>query len=166
MAKVYGAEQINKARALYMVGKTYREVSQDTGIPAGQLRKVGAKEHWTEQRNNYRTKAEQKADEKLAEKAAQNTVDMLEPLRQVSTTLVEQILSMIPQTERAADIRAMAGAIKDLVQVIRELNGILTYKEQAELENARERLAIDKERLAINESADTEIKFVIEYETD
>ena len=74
------------------------------------------------------------------------------------------MLELMPQAERISDVRTLAGAIKDLSQIVRELNGILTAKEQAELELSRQRIALKRERMKQDENAETEIRFVIETE--
>ena len=110
------------------------------------------------------TKALQKADEIISEKAALNAAEALEPLRYASSLLTAKMLELMPQVERISDIRTLAGAIKDLSQIIRELNGILTAKEQAELELSRQRIALERELMKQNENTDTEIRFIIETE--
>ena len=81
MAKQHGTEQWNKARAMYIAGKTYCEVSETTGIHSSNLRERGAKEHWKDERYKSNAKALQKADEIISEKAAQNAAEAFEPLQ-------------------------------------------------------------------------------------
>ena len=152
---------------MYLSGMTYREVAEELGISERTIRTRGMKDKWSRQRDKVETKTRQKVDETIAVKAAQNAAEVLEPLRQASTTLVNKTLELMPEIERASDIRAIAGAVKDLSQVIRELHGILTLKEQNELELNRERIALEKERLQKDSAQpDTEVKFIIEYEAD
>lgn len=150
MAKPHTAEQWNKARALYMAGKTYKEAAEETGISQARLREKGAKEQWKEQRNKNHTKTIQKTDEKIAEQAAENTASVLAPLKEASAKLVQKALELMPTADRAGDVRALAGAIKDLSQVIRDLNGVLTYKEELQLQQEK------------NEG--TDVRFIIETE--
>lgn len=60
-----------RIKAEYIAGGTsYRKLAEKYNVSQSTLRKVAAKEQWTELRNNVRTKADAKSVEILSEKSA------------------------------------------------------------------------------------------------
>lgn len=132
----YSQEDWARAKALYLSGNTYDEVSEQTGISASGLQKRGCAEDWNGKRNvvckKNAKKIEKKITETLAEQQSDAAVDVLLPLKKASTALVEKALAMVPECERTADIRALSSSIKDLLCVIRDLNDMPGYKDRIE----------------------------------
>ncbi len=156
--------QWEKAMALFIAGGTYKEASEQTGIPQDRLRKKGTQEHWSDQRQNKRTEVTQKVHNLLTEKSAQDAAEVTEAIKMILHQIVEKTARMVPQAEKPSDIRALAGAVRELISAEKELYGVLSAKEQLEVDIALERLELDRQRFNKNGDGVTEVKFIIQTE--
>lgn len=93
-------------------GVSYRELAEKHGVSQSNLRKVAAKEHWTELRNSVDTKKEQLLVDKLGNKSAKidekyfNLVDKL-------LNKAEEVIDNTPIWQ-ASSLKEMATALKYL----------------------------------------------------
>lgn len=118
-------------------GKSYRELAEKHGVSQSSLRKLAAKEHWTELRNNVETKNEQELVEKLGKKTAKidekyfNLVDKL-------LNKAEEVIDNTPIWQ-ASSLKEMATALKYL----KECKGV---KSDLDLKEQKARIAkLEKE---------------------
>ena len=118
-------------------GVSYRELAEKHGVSQSNLRKVAAKEHWTELRNSVDTKKEQLLVDKLGNKSAKidekyfNLVDKL-------LNKAEEVIDNTPIWQ-ASSLKEMATALKYL----KECKGV---KSDLDLKEQKARIAkLEKE---------------------
>lgn len=118
-------------------GVSYRELAEKHGVSQSNLRKVAAKEHWTELRNSVDTKKEQLLVDKLGSKSAKidekyfNLVDKL-------LNKAEEVIDNTPIWQ-ASSLKEMATALKYL----KECKGV---KSDLDLKEQKARIAkLEKE---------------------
>lgn len=118
-------------------GVSYRELAEKHGVSQSNLRKVAAKEHWTELRNSVDTKKEQVLVDKLGNKSAKidekyfNLVDKL-------LNKAEEVIDNTPIWQ-ASSLKEMATALKYL----KECKGV---KSDLDLKEQKARIAkLEKE---------------------
>lgn len=118
-------------------GVSYRELAEKHGVSQSTLRKVAAKEHWTELRNSVDTKKEQVLVDKLGNKSAKidekffNLVDKL-------LNKAEEVIDNTPIWQ-ASSLKEMATALKYL----KECKGV---KSDLDLKEQKARIAkLEKE---------------------
>lgn len=113
-----------------------RELAEKYDIPYGTLRKVAAKEQWTQLRNKVRAKADAKIIDAISDKEAQKAVDII--------NVADKLLSKI---EELADTLAVdTQSLKQLTSALRDLKDIKGYKSEADqLEQAARIAKLQKE---------------------
>ena len=147
-----------KLKAEYVRGGvSYRKLADKYGVSFGTLRKVAAKEKWTD----LRSKKVSEADTKLIESMASREARKEDKIQTIADMLLDKIAEKIADgtyTLESKDMRAVTAALKD----IRDIKG---YKSELD---AKEQLArIEKlQREASADNTDKEIKVVIEGDLD
>ena len=130
-------------------GVSYRELAEKHGVSQSNLRKVAAKEHWTELRNSVDTKKEQVLVDKLGNKSAKidekyfNLVDKL-------LNKAEEVIDNTPIWQ-ASSLKEMATALKYL----KECKGV---KSDLDLKEQKARIAKLEKEAKEEENSLTEIK--------
>ena len=120
-----------RIKAEYIAGGTsYRKLAEKYKVSQSTLRKVAAKEQWTELRNKTRTKADSKISEALSNKEAQKAIDIVD----VADRLLGKIKEVLEVVTTTQDIRHLTSALKDL----REIKGI---KSEADIREQEARIA-------------------------
>lgn len=120
-----------RIKAEYIAGGTsYRKLAEKYKVSQSTLRKVAAKEQWTELRNKTRTKADSKIAEALSDKEARKSVDIVD----VADRLLGKIKEVLGSVTSTQDIRHLTSALKDL----REIKGI---KSEADIREQEARIA-------------------------
>lgn len=147
-----------KIKSEYIRGNTsYRKLAEAYGVSFSTLRKIAAKENWTDLRN----KAEQKRDTKIVESVASQEAKRVEGIQLVADLLLlrisEGVSSGVLVTD-AQSIRQITASLKDL----RDIKGI---KNELDMQEQIARIEkLKKEAEADNESKD--IRVVIESGLD
>ena len=133
-----------KIKAEYIAGGTsYRKLAEKYKVSQSTLRKVAAKEQWTELRNKTRTKADSKIAEALSDKEAHKAVDIVD----VADRLLGKIKEVLGGVTTTQDIRHLTSALKDL----REIKGI---KSEADIREQEARIAKLQRDVAANQDDD------------
>lgn len=143
-----------RIKAEYIAGGTsYRKLAEKYGVSFSTLRKVAAKEHWSELRNNVCTKR----DTELVETLGVKTAKIDDKYFRLVDKLFDRAEEVIEQTPlwSANMLKEMATAMKYL----KECKGVKTEADMREQE-ARIR-NLEKQAEADNNS-DHEIKVIIE----
>lgn len=147
-----------KIKAEYIRNKTsYRKLAEKYGVSFSTLRRVAAKEKWTE----LRTQADAKRDTKLLESIADKEAKTEEKMRSVTDLLVEKIYEGVKDgsyISNAKNVHEITGALKD----IREIKGM-----KSELDAQEQMARIEKLRKeAQKDDDDGDNVVVIEFEGD
>ena len=133
---------------------SYRELAKKHGAPFGTLRKVAAKEQWTQLRAQIRAKADTKIAEAISDMEAKTAVDIVN----VADKLLAKIGEVIEVVTSTQDIRHLTSALKD----IKEIKGI---KSSADMREQEARIR-NLEKQIEADNADNEIRVVIEGNLD
>lgn len=148
----------SKLKREYIAGGTsYRKLAEKYGVSFSTLRKVAAKEGWTE----LRDKARAKADTKLTDLISDQQAERYKRLQDVTDMLLdnlETIVTRVTLDEMVLDkytLKQITGALKDI-------KDIQNIKSGLDLEEQRARIAILKKQAESDDDSDTAVKITIE----
>lgn len=120
-----------KIKAEYIAGGTsYRKLAEKYGVSFSTLRKVAAKENWTDLRNKCGTKR----DTKLVDSISTREVEKATNIIDVADKLLVKITEVLDGITTTQDIRQLTSALKDL----RDIKGI---KSEADMREQEARIA-------------------------
>ena len=140
-----------RIKAEYIAGGTsYRKLAEKYGVSFSTLRKVAAKEKWTDLRN----KAGAKADTKIIDTVSDKEADKATKIIDVADKLLGKISEVIDKVQNTKDIKNISSALKD----IKDIKGI---KSDADMREQEARIAkLQKEAEKVDDSDVTEIEVV------
>jgi uncharacterized protein YjcR len=116
-----------KIKAEYIAGGTsYRMLAEKYGVSFSTLRKVAAKEQWTELRNKTRAKTDTKISNAISAKQAAKADKIID----VADKLLAKIAEVIDLVNDTQGIRHLSSALKD----IRDIKGIKSSADMREQE--------------------------------
>lgn len=148
----------SKLKREYIAGGTsYRKLAEKYGVSFSTLRKVAAKEGWTE----LRDKARAKADTKLTDLISDQQAERFKRLQDVTDMLLdnlENIVTKVTLEEMILDkytLKQITGALKDI-------KDIQNIKSGLDLEEQKARIAILKKQAESDDDSDTAVKITIE----
>ena len=142
-----------KIKAEYIAGGTsYRKLAEKYGVSFSTLRKVAAKEQWTDLRNKTGAKRDTKIVDSISDQEAKKAVDIID----VADKLLEKIGTLADMVADADSIRKLTSAIKDL----KDIKGI---KSDADMREQEARIA-KLQREAEEEVKDTTV--IVQFEED
>ena len=122
-----------RIKAEYIAGGTsYRKLAQKYSVSFSTLRKVAAKEQWTELRNNARTKADTKFVEAISDVEAQKSIDIVS----VADKLLKQIEDMLTTSPITS-----AQSLKNITSALKDLKEIKGCKSDADMREQEARIA-------------------------
>lgn len=143
-----------KLKAEYIAGGTsYRKLAEKYGVPFGTLRKVAAKEKWTDLRN----KAVAKADTKMVESVSQKNAKIDDKYYNLVDKLLNRAEEVIEKTPiwQPTSLKEMATALKYL----KECKGV---KSEIDLREQEARIAKLQKEAEADDKDNNEIKVTIE----
>jgi transposase len=121
-----------KIKAEYIAGGTsYRKLAKNYGVSFSTLRKVAAKEQWTELRNKTRAKMDTKISESVSDKEADKAVNIID----VADKLLGKISELMDTV--ALDTQSM----KHLTSALKDLKDIKGFKSDADMREQEARIA-------------------------
>jgi transposase-like protein len=128
-----------RIKAEYIAGGTsYRKLAEKYGVSFSTLRKVAAKEQWTELRNKTRTKTDTKISETVSDIEADKAVNIID----VADTLLGKIEEIAAMVSDPDSIKKLTSAIKDL----KDIKGIKSDADMREQEARIDKLRKEAER--------------------
>ncbi len=146
-----------KIKAEYIKGASYRKLADKYKVSFSQIQKVGAREKWTDLRDQSR----RKQDEKIVESIATQGARRVDGIQSLADLLLEKIKDGVNDGTLIVDsqsIRQITASIKDL-RDIKGMKSELDMQEQmARIEKLRKEATIE------NESKD--IKVIIAGDLD
>ncbi len=127
---------IEKAKELYISENiSYAETAEKTGVPLWIIRKRGAREGWKSLR-----------EKKQPETAESETPEKLIALINSADKLAARVDELSCGAESVKEVKELVSCLKDLTSVIRNLNGLPTFAEAEQMQNAREKLRMETEK--------------------
>lgn len=143
----------SKLKREYLRGNiSYRELAKKYGVPFGTLRKVAAKEQWTQLRTQARTKADTKIIDAISEKEAQQAVDIIDVADKLLGKISEIMDEIVLDTQ---SMKQLTSALKDL----KDIKGIKTEADMREQEARIAKLRADAEKDDANTNKEIKITF-------
>lgn len=142
-----------KAEHDYITGTmSYRKLAEKYEVDQATISKYGKKGCWVKKRKEYQAKVQQKALEKTVEKEA----DKLATLNSATDEAISIVAGFIndfndESSFKYKNFKDVVSTLKELTNLQRNLNGILTVQEENSLALAREKLQIERERLGFDE---------------
>jgi transposase-like protein len=128
-----------RIKAEYIAGGTsYRKLAEKYGVSFSTLRKVAAKEQWTELRNKTRAKMDTKISDTVSDIEADKAVNIID----VADKLLSKIVEVAEMVSDPDSIKKLASAIKD----IKDIKGIKSEADMREQEARINKLRKDAER--------------------
>lgn len=141
-----------KIKAEYIAGGTsYRKLAEKYNVSFSTLRKVAAKEKWTDLRN----KASTKADTKLVDTVSDLEADRATSIIYVADKLLDKISSMIDTVKNTQDIKHISSALKD----IKDIKGFKTDADRREQEARIAKLQKEAEKVDDSDVTEIEVTF-------
>lgn len=125
-----------KIRIEYITGDTsYRKLAKIHGINATQIATRASKEHWVEEREQYRSKSLSKTLDKISEEEASRAARIYS----VADKLLDKIEAMV-DSEAPLDtkgVRALTAAVKDLKEIQSVKSALDEQEQKARIANLR-----------------------------
>lgn len=138
-----------KIKAEYIAGGTsYRKLAERHKVSFSTLRKVAAKEQWTDLRN----KAGAKADTKLVDVVSDKEASKANKIIDVADKLLDKIYEMLD-----ADVYNTQ-SIKNLTSALKDLKEIKGFKSAADMREQEARIAKLQREAEKEDNTETEIK--------
>ena len=120
-----------KIKAEYIAGGTsYRKLAEKYKVSFSTLRKVAAKEEWTELRNKARTKTDTEIIDSVSTKNAKKAVDIVDVADKLLGKISELVEDMVVDTQ----------SLKQLTSALKDLKEIKGYKSEADMREQEARI--------------------------
>ena len=113
-------------------GCSYRSLSAKYGVPFGSLRRVAAKEHWTD----LRAQAEAKADTDIVEAVGKQNGKMGKEIYAAADLLLRKLLEAVE-----ADEAITAQSMRQYTAALRDLKEIKNIRSQGDIDEQSARIA-------------------------
>jgi hypothetical protein len=164
-----------------------RELAEKYGVSVSSLGKRCASEGWSGLRKKFRKKVEKKTMEKISRKkacelakigdCADKLVRLIDDSLNDTATVRQTIIKIVPSEDDEDEaeveeyclqkldtkyLRQMTAAMKDLMEILRDVYGKPNTVERANMKNARERVEIEKAKAAAGIPTDDEEYGIIE----
>lgn len=164
-----------------------RELAEKYGVSVSSLGKRCASEGWSELRKKFRKKVEKKTMEKISRKkacelakigvCADKLVRLIDDSLNDTATVRQTIVKIVPSEDDEGEaeveeyclqkldtkyLRRMTAAMKDLMEILRDVYGKPNTVERANMQYARERLDLEKAKAAAGMPTDEEEYGIIE----
>jgi hypothetical protein len=144
-----------RIKAEYVAGGTsYRKLAEKYKVSFSTLRKVAAKEKWTELRN----RAEAKEDTKLADSIGTRNANRVSKIIDVA----DMLLDKIAETVKAMDV-IDSQSLKHYTSALKDLRDIKGFKSEADMREQEARIA-KLQREAEESNNDTNKEVVVRVE--
>ena len=145
-----------KLKAEYIAGGTsYRKLAEKYNVSFSTLRKVAAKEQWTELRHKTRTKMDAKISDTVSEKEADKAVNIID----VADKLLDKISELIDAVPLdTQSMKHLTSALKDL----REIKGV---KSDADMREQTARIKNLEKQIEANGAESKPITIVLAGDT-
>lgn len=142
-----------RIKAEYIAGGTsYRKLAEKYNVSPSTLRKVAAKEQWTELRNKTRTIMDSKISESVGEKEADKAVNIID--------VADKLLGKISELMDAIPLDTQS--MKHLTSALKDLKEIKGFKSDADMREQEARIRNLQRQAEADNKDDNEIKVVIE----
>lgn len=112
-------------------GTSYRKLAEKHGVSFSTLRKVAAKEQWSDLRNKASAKSDTKMIESISEKEAKRAVDIID--------VADRLLEKAKELMEIAVVDTQS--FKQLTSALKDLRDIKGYKSAKDLEEQEARIA-------------------------
>lgn len=144
-----------KIKAEYIAGGTsYRKLAEKHKVSFSTLRKVAAKEQWTELRNKTRARMDTKISESVSDKGADKAVNIID--------VADKLLGKISELMDTVPLDTQS--MKHLTSALKDLKDIKGFKSEADIREQEARIA--KLRKEAEEDAQTETTVTVKFEED
>ena len=127
----------SKLKKEYLKGGTsYRKLAEKYGVPFGTLRKVAAKEKWTELRDKTRDKTDTKTIEAISEKEAERAKRLLT----ISDRLLDRIEGMVEELT-TGEVLMDRTTLKQITGALLDINKLQGNRDALDIEEQKARIA-------------------------
>ena len=131
---------------------SYRQLCDKYHVSLNTLSKIAVRDKWTKKRKDANDTAAKLAVQKVVDASA----DRLSRLITCSSRLDELIERFLSPGEdevavTAKDVKEISVAVKNAIDIKRNLYGIVTEPERQQIDIARQRLELDKQRLHVDD---------------
>lgn len=137
-------------------GTSYRKLAEKYNVSQSTLRKVAAKEQWTELRNKARTKTDSKIIATVSEKEAEKAVNIID--------VADKLLGKISELMDAITLDTQS--MKHLTSALKDLKEIKGFKSDADMREQEARIKNLEKQAEADNNTENEIKVVIEGNLD
>lgn len=140
-----------KIKAEYIAGGTsYRKLAEKYGVSFSTLRKVAAKEQWTELRNKTRTKTDTKIADSVSDKEADKAVNIID--------VADKLLGKISELMDTVPLDTQS--MKHLTSALKDLKEIKGFKSDADMREQEARIRNLEKQVERDESDSEDITVI------
>lgn len=142
-----------RIKAEYIAGGTsYRKLAEKYDVSFSTLRKVAAKEQWTELRDKTRAKMDTEISDTVSKKGAKKAVNIIDVADKLLCKISELMEEMVVDTQ----------SLKQLTSALKDLKEIKGFKSDADMREQEARIRNLEKQAEADEKGDNEIKVIIE----
>ena len=142
-----------KIKTEYIAGGTsYRKLAEKYDVSFSTLRKVAAKEKWTELRDKARAKSDTKIIEAISTKDAKKVLSIIDAADALLTKLIDTVETM--EVVDSQSLKHFTSALKDLKEIKGDKSELDRKEQEARIANLRRQAEADNDK-----SSDIEIVF-------
>jgi uncharacterized protein YjcR len=137
-----------KIKAEYIAGGTsYRKLAEKYNVSFSTLRKVAAKEQWTELRNKTRAKMDTKISESVSDKEADKALNIID--------VADKLLGKISELMDAVPLDTQS--MKHLTSALKDLKEIKGFKSDADMREQEARIKNLEKQAEADSPTDREV---------
>jgi hypothetical protein len=136
---------------------SYRELAKKYGVPFGTLRKVAAKEQWTQLRAQARAKADTKMIDAISDIESARAVSIIDVADKLLGK-ISDLMDAIPLDATTISTQAM----KHLTSALKDLKEIKGFKSDADMREQEARIRNLERQAEADNNEVNEIKVIIE----
>lgn len=133
-----------KIKTEYIAGGTsYRKLAEKYNVSFSTLRKVAAKEKWTELRDKARAKSDTKIIEAISTKDAKKVLSIIDAADALLTKLIDTVEAM--EVVDSQSLKHFTSALKDLKEIKGDKSELDRKEQEARIANLRRQAEADNE---------------------
>ena len=141
----------NEIKTLYVSSDRYTlgELAEKFGVSLASIKRHSSKEKWGKERQRNIQQATERIEKVQAELVRTEQIEDFtyrEKVNEIARKLLNNIANTVDMYGKPANILALTTALKDLVAVMRDVNGEPNLVAQRTYELAKQKLALDEMR--------------------
>lgn len=148
---------IKKMKRDFVAGSSYTQVAEKYGYSVGNLRKIGAREHWTDLRNAALAKKERIFDEQLVESVALRGKEIDEKVFEGAMELMNAYLASLKAAQEEGGVLPPS-MLKDYGTALKSIQSVVQRPTELDLKEQKARIKKIEREAADDQVNEVEIR--------